>query len=1155
MRRGPRLPGSRRIKELNRRRPKPAGGQSQPQAAFSFGDGTADTGISANPPAANGFSFGQSQSFPGAASSATQNGSQPVAFGGGGGSSSFNFGFGTSSAPSGGPGSAVNNPFANLNGGSTQPQNQTQAGGPFNFSSGSTPVSQPQGIFGTTPQTAAVQPFGQPANSAAPTTAFQPQPATTGTSNIFGQSSTTATSNPSSVFQSKPATTAPSLFGQSTPATTTAGSSLFGQSVAAPVSTSSGFQPQTSATATSTLFGKSSSTAVDSGMFGKSSNAAAPNQTSSTFQPKPAMGGPNLFGQSSTTGPPPSSSLFGKPAPSTSATAPSESKTSFNQTANGPFSAPNFFGGTTSTAPATNGANIFGQNQQPKAQSGSLFAPSTGSTAPTANPFSSVNQPSTSTGAKSLFGFNNEPEDMSTSPDAKPKTNGQLSSASSVFSSSAKQPTAPKAPIFTPSSNAAQPPSASSPFNTVFGDAPKSTPAATTPAVSAPAPKQFFGSASSGFAQAKPQDSSSSVSFGKRGHLEAFKPQATAKSKAPATSLAPSPINATETKARSRLSPDENQDFTKRAQIRDLNRGFKDLVASFDPDAQSLDDVILFYLRVRKTMDAPVGTLVNKPGKRKLGEATDLHADDFISSKKSKAVGSSAGRLATPDPQLPSPMNKRKVSDEEDTSPNGKRRATGPVRGATQSLGSGSTTAGIFANAFASGGSQDKESASATPSFKPSVSAVAQPSPFSATPSKETNIFAPKPKEGAPSVSKPAFEVPKFATSGESFVSQFGKKFGEPASKDAQKAIQGVKLDVPKFNVSSTSNFISQFGQKAAGDDDDDTSESEDDEPPAKKTTTAPAEPKAATSVFESKSSAPSVASNIFGHLSNSATNTEGDSSDDDLTEHLKKRASSSKEEPKAAAEEPATESSKGSLFDRIRKTDGTPVQVSDDEKSEAPKPSLFGQATSNPFASLNTSNGPSIFGMLRQLSNIDTELRLMSSAAPKPAASSPFGGLAIPKPASHLLSATATPSVTSDSNAEDTDTDTLKDAQLNLMSNAGEEGEDCIFNGRAKGLKSVEAKAGEKTWETQGVGALRVLVNKETKRARILLRAEPSGRAVLNTAINRAIDYKVQGTSCQFLVPREDGSGMDLWVLRIKKEAAEELENALKTAKEGLVA
>jgi len=170
---------------------------------------------------------------------------------------------------------------------------------------------------------------------------------------------------------------------------------------------------------------------------------------------------------------------------------------------------------------------------------------------------------------------------------------------------------------------------------------------------------------------------------------------------------------------------------------------------------------------------------------------------------------------ATPDLEPSSFENKRKVSDvEEDSSPDGKRRATGgPSRDAG---GSGSTTAGIFANAFASGGSQEKENNSATPVFKPSANASAQPSPFgntasTATASKGTNLFAPKPQESTAPGTKPALEVPKFAISGQSFVGQFGKKSGEPPSKDAQKAVQGVKLDVPKFNVSG-SNFISQFG-------------------------------------------------------------------------------------------------------------------------------------------------------------------------------------------------------------------------------------------------------------------------------------------------------------------------------------------------------
>ena len=146
---------------------------------------------------------------------------------------------------------------------------------------------------------------------------------------------------------------------------------------------------------------------------------------------------------------------------------------------------------------------------------------------------------------------------------------------------------------------------------------------------------------------------------------------------------------------------------------------------------------------------------------------------------------------------------------------------------------------------------------------------------------------------------------------------------------------------------------------------------------------------------------------------------------------------------------------------------------------------------------------------------------------------------------------------MTSDSNAEETDTETVKDTQLNLMTNAGEEGEDCLYEVRCKGLKMVEKTADsgktEKIWEVQGLGLLRILVNRETNRARLLLRAEPSGKAVLNTAISRPIDYKFQPSSCTFPVPRADGSGIDLWLLRFKKEWTADVENAVKTAKAGL--
>ncbi|KAH8701627.1 hypothetical protein BGW36DRAFT_101859 [Talaromyces proteolyticus] len=1174
---------NRKIRELGKRRPRTTAPQSQ--TPFNFGEvgaaGTNDAAVAANSTASNGFAFGQSSSFPGASSNPTQNGSQPVTFGASG-SSSFNFGFGS------GSGSGSSNPFANLNGGGAQNQNQNTTGGLFNSANAPTTMNPPQGMFGATSQNPPSQLFGQSttaASSAPPI--FQSQPATTGASNLFGQASAAPASTSSSLFQPKPATSGPSLFGQSTPAAA-GGSSLFGQSSVAPSSSSSLFQTQTqTTTAPSTnLFGKATpATSVSSApLFGQSS-ATTTAPSSSIFQSQPTMGGSStLFDQSSAAAPPPSASTpqpsiatsaptfsFGQPASTTSslfgkssAASPAFASPNKSTAGSGPLfsqhtqstnNVSTLLGQSNpSTSAVTNGSTtLFGKPQAP-AESTFSFTPSTPSnsgvsaaqpsTAPqaTANIFSGLGQP---LNPKPLFGVNNEPDDMSTSPDAKPKTNGQLSGASPIFAPSASKAATAASSLFAPASSTPQPSSATSSFGSLFGHNPASTTPATPTVSVTPSKALFGGPVSSAATTEKNMESTTAVESKKPGPLAAFKPQVPAKAKAPSASFAASAVK-TSSATSSGLTAGENQDFMKRTQIRDLNHGFKDMVASFDPDTQSLDDIILFYIRVRKTMNAPIGSLANKPSKRKLDETSNVDAHDRISSKKSRAQESVASSV---EPSLPSLKHKRKASEDyEETSPTGKRRTAGFVRSATQPSGSKSTTAGIFANAFASGGSKDKESTDAVPSFKPSASVSAKTfgaASSTSTANKQTNISTPQPKKlPEPSTEpsqKPTFEAPKFGnTSGKDFLAQFGKAAGGSASKGTSAATEAVKLDVPKFGNTSGASFMAQFGKLAKNDDEDDDSSSDYEPEEAsitKKTTEdtapAPAELKAGASVFDNKPSAPSIApSNIFGHLSNSNTNTDGDSSEDDLTEHLKKRASQSKP----------------NLFDRIRRADGTPVQLSDDEKPATPKPQLFGQASANPFASLSAStSAPSSTATPSNGSNI---------FASKTPASGPFSSLAIPNPATHLFSGTATPSVTSDSNAEDTDTEPYKDTQLNLMGNAGEEGEECFFDGRSKGLKLVEKKSGDKTeksWEVQGVGSLRVLVNKEANRARIVLRAEPSGRAVLNTAISRTIDYKIQGTTCTFPVPRADGSAMDIWTLRIKKEAASELETALKSAKESL--
>jgi hypothetical protein len=379
---------------------------------------------------------------------------------------------------------------------------------------------------------------------------------------------------------------------------------------------------------------------------------------------------------------------------------------------------------------------------------------------------------------------------------------------------------------------------------------------------------------------------------------------------------------------------EETLESDKRAQIVDLNRGFKEHLASYDPETQSLDSIIIYYIKMRKVIGAPVGSLTNKPGKRKLDDTHGIESPvQRPTAKKSKA------QEATPEPELPSvrpsSAGKRKSSEDLDDSPNGKRRAQPYVRPTTQAAGK-SETASIFASSFSAPKAAAPASATSAASnlfgFGSGASS-AKETPRAASPQKEEPA------------AKPAFEVPKFGNL--NFAGQFGKGSFQTSS-EAPK----VKLDLPKFNVSGQS-FMNQFGQKAKGDDDTDEDSDSDAEPVAEKKVEKPsaAQPQPnifSGSVFDSKPGTPSIGTNnIFGHLNTSTANSDAaESSDDDLTEQLQKRAK--KSQPDSEAEPKAA----SSLFDRITRPDGTPVNLSsDEEKADTPKTKpLFGQSTPSTF-------------------------------------------------------------------------------------------------------------------------------------------------------------------------------------------------------------
>ncbi|KAK8020407.1 hypothetical protein PG990_005545 [Apiospora arundinis] len=125
-----------------------------------------------------------------------------------------------------------------------------------------------------------------------------------------------------------------------------------------------------------------------------------------------------------------------------------------------------------------------------------------------------------------------------------------------------------------------------------------------------------------------------------------------------------------------------------------------------------------------------------------------------------------------------------------------------------------------------------------------------------------------------------------------------------------------------------------------------------------------------------------------------------------------------------------------------------------------------------------------------------------------------------------------------------------------------GEEDEEILIEVRAKATKFVPVVKGgdgdedgnKSPWRTQGLGPLRVLKNKTTGAVRLLLRAEPRGHVAMNKALMAKFDYKpdtVKKTSIKVMAAKDDGSGIETWLLQVKKpETAAELAAVLEANK-----
>ncbi len=246
-----------------------------------------------------------------------------------------------------------------------------------------------------------------------------------------------------------------------------------------------------------------------------------------------------------------------------------------------------------------------------------------------------------------------------------------------------------------------------------------------------------------------------------------------------------------------------------------------------------------------------------------------------------------------------------------------------------------------------------------------------------------------------------------------------------------------------------------------------------------------------------------------------------------------------------------------------------TPVESSKDDEGRIDdhtwkpySPIKFGVSGSPPTVNV-TSPSPSkqpftgLFGVSKTNNTVETPVQpvsVLSSSTPQktPSVGFNFGftpansivtSLAPPSnEVSAVTSRATTPGVTtgesaneSTADAQGEEDDEAKDRQIDLTAGGpGEEHEDVAFE--VKGKAMVYDRSSSK-WDVKGVGFLRVLKNRDTGKTRMLMRQDPSGKILLNTALAHQFNY-ASNQSKHVRLPFANESGkIEAWMLRVGKD------------------
>lgn len=120
------------------------------------------------------------------------------------------------------------------------------------------------------------------------------------------------------------------------------------------------------------------------------------------------------------------------------------------------------------------------------------------------------------------------------------------------------------------------------------------------------------------------------------------------------------------------------------------------------------------------------------------------------------------------------------------------------------------------------------------------------------------------------------------------------------------------------------------------------------------------------------------------------------------------------------------------------------------------------------------------------------------------------------------------------------------------VESKTGEEGEEALYTKRAK-LMQFNPSDNELPYTSKGLGDIKLLKNKSTGKTRFLMRAEGGLRVILNTLVNKDVDYVKMGNGSMVRVPvlNPETNIIDTYVIKVKTPAdGEEFLKAINDAK-----